>query len=327
MRKRVYAYGGGDDDLQPVTGSKFRPFIPNGKNPNPYNWIGTNTEVPGERMLPPVTVTNTPFPKRKPVNAAVQGIPRDFTMPEPNFNGGVKDITAGMPRTQTSKPNGKNVFSKFGDIVPYISNIANSFRRVPLPDAPGYISPVTARRVNFDAQRAEADRMMRGVNSNVDKTLDENTGAAVKATNLASNIRGKNSISENESNTNAQLQMEADRTNAAIDMQNVGLKNQWKRDLVEAQVAQQREQSQNLSNAADKYVGQQNVKSQEALDKAKWEALQPMWQNSGVSGRAFGKDSEFAIKLKASNPDLYKQMYGEFAYGGKMSRRKVFSKC
>lgn len=219
-----------------------------------------------------------------------------------------------------------NVFSKMGDVIPYMSNIANSFRRAPLPSAPGMINPVYANRVNYDNQRAEADRMVRGANIGADRNLDENTASAVKASNLASGIRTKNAISENESNMNAQIGTQTNQLNASIDMQNTAMGNQWKRDLVEANVANQREQSANLANAADKYIGQQQFKSAQELDREKYNAMKPLWSRSGVDDRTFGADSAYAADLKKRNPEQYEAWYGKKAFGGRMApaRKKAY---
>ena len=178
------------------------------------------------------------------------------------------------------------------NIIPYISNIANSLKKVPLPDAPGLINPIGRRQVNYDAQRVEADRQMQGANVSADKNLDENTAAAFKGSTLASNIRGKNAISEAESNTNAQLGMQTDQINASIEGQNTSMMNQWKNNLVEARVAGQREQSANLSNAADKYVAQQNVNSQRDLDIKRLGVYEGLFKSSGVMNRQIGESDD-----------------------------------
>lgn len=242
--------------------------------------------------------------------------------PVPNLNG--KQVTAfkspgetpgfGTPKAATRN----NVFSKFGDIVPYVSNLANSFRHPPLPQVPGSVSPVTASHISGDAQLAEADRTVRGMNSAADRNLDENTAAAVKGSNMAQGIRARNSIMENTDNTNAQIDNQTRHVNAGIEGQNVTMMNQWKNNLVEAGVADQREQSYNLSNAADKYVGQQQFKSAQQLDRDKWEAYKPMWKSSGVADRAYGRDSKYAAYLKEKDPEGYKTYEAQFAAGGEI---------
>lgn len=319
---KKFAWGG--NDVQPVNSpTDVSSSLSGGTN---YNWMNVNNDnstfLPRYRTaafgniheLPTVEVGGNKRPRATAADLVITGqAPLELPDAPTRLTAGASP-SAPQPMTKQRI----NVFSKFGDIVPYISNIANSFRRAPLPNAPGIVNPVYARRVNYDNQRAEADRMTRGTNLNLDRTLDENTAAAAKATNLASNIRAKNSISEAESNTNAQLQTEADRVNAGIEGQNVGMNNQWKRDLVEAQVANQREQSANLANAADKYIGQQDNKARMNLDMLKWNTIKPMWQASGVADRKFGEDTEWAKKLRESNPDLYEGMYGHKAFGGEM---------
>ncbi|RWZ86792.1 MAG: hypothetical protein EO766_13375 [Hydrotalea sp. AMD] len=317
---KKFAWGG--NDIQPVNSpTDVSSSLSGGTN---YNWMNVNNDnstfLPRYRTaafgsmyeLPTVGVGGNKRPRATTADLVRTGqAPLELPDAPTKLTAGASP-SAPQPMTKQRI----NVFSKFGDIIPYISNIANSFRRAPLPNAPGVVNPVYARRVNYDNQRAEADRMTRGINLNLDRTLDENTAAAAKATNLASNIRAKNSIAESESNTNAQLQTEADRVNAGIEGQNVGMNNQWKRDLVEAQVANRREQSANLANASDKYISQQENKDRMNLDMLKWNTIKPMWQASGVADRKFGEDTEWAKKLRESNPDLYEGMYGHKAFGG-----------
>ena len=234
-----------------------------------------------------------------------------------------------LPEPQQPQPR-QNVFSNAmshaSDIMPYVSNFINSTRRVPLPQQPDTVSPISPAHVYYTAENAEADRQTRGANRSADRMLDENTAGAVRAGNLAQQIRAKNSINENEANTNSQLKMEADRTNAGIDAQNVAIRNGYKNAQTEAQIAQQRAESQNIANAADKYIGQQNVKSAQQLDMAKWDTMKTLYRRSGVADRTFGPDTVYAQNLKRDNPELYNTLFNQKAYGGKMkSRKPVFA--
>lgn len=276
-----------------------------------------------DNYLPDVTVTN-PYSrnlKKKVFPGFGDGNQVGTEQNAPQLNTLAKSARFGVDKSAPRK----NVFSKFGDVVPYLSNVANSFRNTPLPDAPGTINPVQARQVNYGAQRAEADRQVVGANKNASATLDENTAAAVQGSNLAGGIRAKNSVNEAEANTNAQLGQQANGQNAQIDAQNVQLQNQWKNNLVEGQMAGQMNQSANLSNAADKFIGQTNENNKAKLDQQKWEAYQPLWQNSGVSGRAYGDDSQYATWLKTNNPDAYDQQYPQKKAMGGNIRKKVFT--
>jgi len=256
--------------------------------------------------------------------------PERINFKEPQMNMGTPKATelSIKPQGTTTITGRKKAFGSLGDIVPYISNIANSFRNVPLPSAPGMINPVARRQVNYDAQRVEADRQMRGANGNADRMLDENTSAAYKGSTLASNIRTKNSISEAETNTNAQLGMQTDQINAGIEGQNVGMMNQWKNDLVQGQVAQQREQSANLSNAADKYIMQQNVNGQRDLDRKRLGIYKGLYENSGVMDRRIDAYDKY-LNENGYNDDviLPKKVNSRtgtvLRYGGSM-RKKVY---
>lgn len=211
-----------------------------------------------------------------------------------------------------------NVFSKFGDIVPYISNIANSFRRAPRPAAPGQINPIATRKVNFDNQRAETDRTIIGANANVDRNLDENTAQAFKAANRVQGMRAKNAIAESETNTNAQMGAQTDQTNAAIQGQNIAMTNQWRNNITEAQVADQNNQSANLANAADKYIMQENNRTAADLDKRRLGVYKGMFASSGVMDRQITGYQKY-LKDNGLEDTAVK------AYGGKM-RKKAF-KC
>lgn len=178
-----------------------------------------------------------------------------------------------------------SVGNSLNDIIPYASNLANAFKKPPMAGPPNTVAPVVAPRVNYDNQRAEASRQVRGADVAAYRTLDENTAGAVRAANLTSRIRGMNAINEAESTANVGLRAQANNLNAAIDSQNVGILNSRQLDSVEARIAQQRESSQNLSNAADKFMLQRANKDIAKLDVDKYKVLSKMWANSGVDSR------------------------------------------
>jgi len=306
-------------------------FQPTADSSNKFAWNSTNTEViprvstMSNKDLAPVTVSDArpkrlaaetirPFLKEPQLFPEGKGVPTNITAKP-------IDLTPAGKSTNATKSSG---FSKaVSDVVPYVSNIANSLKRVPLPDAPGMINPVARRQVNYDSQRVEADRQMRGANVNADRNLDENTAAAYKGSTLASNIRSRNSIAEAEANTNAQLGMQTDQMNANIEAQNVGMMNQWKNNLVEAQVAGQREQSANLSNAADKYITQQNVKGQRNLDMKRLGVYKGMFENSGVMDRRVDGYQRYLEENGLTDDVISPKKVGRYGgtmlkYGGRM---------
>jgi hypothetical protein len=204
-------------------------------------------------------------------------------------------------------------------VMPYLSNIVNSFRKPPMPAAPKTVGYVTPRRVNYSDQMAEADRQVRGANLGADQSLDENTAAAVKMGNLTQGIRAKNSISTAEANTNAQLAAQTDQLNAGINLQNTGMQNGYQQELVDRQIAQQREQSQNIANATDKYIASENEKAKADLDLQKLNVYKQLWQNSGVYDRLLGTMKQQGINLPGIT-DEDKKANGGYVYkkGGYM---------
>lgn len=197
-------------------------------------------------------------------------------------NASVDDSVSKMGRI-SSTPNQK-VFNS-DNLIPYASNIINSFRKPPMPVAPQTAGYVTPGRISLDDSRVDIARGVRGQIANANRTLDNNTAAAVGLAATAQGYTANNTVNVNEANANAQLKQQADTTNAGIEMQNNALINQYHGNQVEAQVAQQRAQSANVANAADKYISSQDQAARMKLDKDKFNVLSGMYKDSGVLDR------------------------------------------
>lgn len=202
------------------------------------------------------------------------------------------------------------IMGQAGKIAPYASNIANSFRKVPRIPVPRTMASVTAPRVNYDAARAEIGRQQTAANAGADRGLDENTAAAVKAGIYGQSISARNNVAQQEGNTNAMMQGQTNQLNASIDANNAGQLNEWQREQVGAQIAGQRASSENISNAADKYMMQQNQQNAAQLDREKMDILSTMWKDSGVYERLI------AGLKKNGMTDPMGQDYMKKAYGG-----------
>lgn len=127
-----------------------------------------------------------------------------------------QDVSTLVPQ---SKSNG------FGNVAPYIDNISNVIinqqragMTVPRQKLDNYVNP---RLVNFDNQRAEANRQVRGYNNNI---MFSNTNSATSnaslAAGLAGNIRSRNEINSNEINTNQGILSNNDLVNSQIQSRN-----------------------------------------------------------------------------------------------------------
>lgn len=169
--------------------------------------------------------------------------------------------------TITKKSSGRKG-SNFSDFVPYISNLANAFMRAPKPMAPKLIDPVAGTRISMDDARRQVSDQTRAADL-ATSDLDAQTGAAIRVGNLGSKFRALSDINSREAQTNAQMGNQTKYINANIAAQNAAATNAYQDDLVNSKVAQIREQTANLSNAADKFIAQRAAKDEMALDKEK----------------------------------------------------------
>lgn len=205
------------------------------------------------------------------------------------------------------------------DAVPYATNLANIFRRAPMPAAPRLTSTVSAPRVSFDAQRAEVDRSIRGANLGFDMQLDGNTAAAAKAGMFAQGIREKNRLSQDEANTNAQLGFKTNAMNADIEAGNNALVNNYNNHLVERQMAQQRFQSENMADAANKFLtreqNNENLRAAKESEQNQLAVYSQLFKNSGVFGRLFRGASP---NMTEEARKAVESATGYKAYGGRI---------
>lgn len=173
------------------------------------------------------------------------------------------------------------------DFVPYVSNLTNMLRKVPKPRSPDYVNPVTGTRISMDNTRRQIDESTRAADLST-KDLDAQTGAAIRVGNMGNRFRALSDTNAKEAQINAQMGQQTKMVNANIDAQNTGITNQYRDDEVNAEIAQQRQQSENISNAADKYITQQAVKGQMETEKEKAQILAQAY-TGGTYDRLMGK--------------------------------------
>jgi hypothetical protein len=212
-------------------------------------------------------------------------------------------------------------------VAPFISNIANAFRKPPKPALPYLNSFTNLNKVNFDDERNRVSRAVSSADASVDRNLPSNAGAAVKAANLGTKLNQLSSINEKEANINTQIGNQQ----AEMDLRTQYVNNE-KRDeyndlMVQSNVAQQREQSQNLSNAADKYVSIRNENDKRKIDLSKTQTMLHAFDGSGV-------DKALRYKMFLNNEvDPTGQDFADvkdgvkrkqvFKTGGRISTKKV----
>lgn len=181
-------------------------------------------------------------------------------------------------------------------ILPYASNIINTFRTPPQPATPSLVSPVTLSRIRLDASRNQVRNAARAQDLNADRSLDEQSAAAVRSSNLAKTLNQEGQISEQEAFLNARQRAESAGMNLNVDAMNTGAINKQRDEGVQRSLAIQREQSGNLANATDKAIGIRNERSKANLDLQKLQTLSQMWKDSGVYDRMMKRIKTEGIK-------------------------------
>lgn len=222
--------------------------------------------------------------------------------------------SAKVPKT----PFLKGASNAISSVAPYVSNIVNSFRKAPKPSTPVMNNYTNLSTVNLDNERNMVGRSTSAADITAGRELSSNTANAIKAANLGTKLNALSTISERETNANSQI-----RNQQAIMDMNTGAGNTAKMDgynqsMVERNIAQQTQQSANLANAADKYIGIQNEKEKRKVDMDKTRMSLHAFDNSGTGN---------ALRYKAyltGEPDPTGQDYADIKEGVK--RKDIFGK-
>lgn len=170
-------------------------------------------------------------------------------------------------------------------VMPYASNIVNAFRRPPMPPDPQLINPVTLSKIRLDSSRNQVRNAARAQDINADRSLDEQSAAAVRSSNLSKTLNQEGQISEQEAFLNARQRAESAGMNLNVDSMNTAAVNNQANEKVQRRIAIDREQSQNFANASDKYISMGNERAKANLDLKKLNTLSQMWKESGVYDR------------------------------------------
>lgn len=217
-------------------------------------------------------------------------------------------------------------------LAPYASNIANAFRKPPMPIMPQMNNYQALSKVNMDDDRYRVNRETDASSAMTDRTLDANTAARVRSANLGTKLNSLSQISEQERNANVGIGNQQAQMDMQTDYINKERMNGYNDSLVERNIAQQNQQSTNLSNAADKYINIQNEQEKRTVDLQKTKMLGLAYSSSGV-------DNSLRMKAKAQGlPDPYgmdyknidnprKDVFGTSVskkYGGRLPTRKLY---
>jgi hypothetical protein len=223
----------------------------------------------------------------RPVDFSVASDPKFAMATVPNWKG------PGISMDAIKAPAGSNasgdLLGKAADyaksIAPFASNIVNAFRTVPKPAQPIMDDAPVFQKVDMSADRDAVSREVNAASTAADRALDGNTAEKVRQFNLGTKLNQFSSINQQERNTNVGIANQQATATAAVNARNNSKQEGYRNDLKEGQVAQQREQSQNFANAADKFIAIGNEKSKEKLDLQKATIMRSLYDRSGVLKR------------------------------------------
>lgn len=166
------------------------------------------------------------------------------------------------PDQELSSGRKKLNLSGLNDVLPYASNLVNSFRKLPLPIAPNLESGITPNLVNYDATRGIINNKLASFNAETDyKTNNSTIGQALKAKALAGGIEGYNQAAQQEGNTNSIIKNQTNQFNQGVQARNINRTQEYNDNLVSRQLKQQELNSENLADVVDKFQLQRKDKN------------------------------------------------------------------
>lgn len=170
--------------------------------------------------------------------------------------------------------------------VPYMSNVANAFRRLPMPKAAPTETPINPNLVNYDAARGAVDQDYQSFAGETDyKVPNAGVAQAVKATGLAKKIAAKNALSQQEENTNAFIKNQTNQTNQSIIARNIERQRDYNDQVLSRGINQQRLASENFADVADKFLMGKRDKAMIDLEGRKLNLEREKYKDTGVWGR------------------------------------------
>lgn len=286
----------------------------NGKFPTGNNWntgatAKTTIASAGTKPVQQVLKVENVYPKEGPVSKSV--VPTFSGTPVGNATGPKvpADIYQSTPKTDTKDtPQFKTrKGSRMADAVPYLSNIYNAFQKPAAIPNPIMDKPIQLQRVRMDNDRYQANSAYRGMNNSIDNSLDASTGALVKMANKAQNFQQVSAVNEKERLANQEIANKELGLNTSISMGNNEKLYQNRLLKAERENTIKSMNSANVSNAADKFIAQQNVNAQYDLEDRKMQML--------ANSDSTGAYKAYLEEQQKNNPELFKK---SAKFGGRL---------
>ena len=144
--------------------------------------------------------------------------------------------------------------------IPYLSNIANAFRKYPNIPSPNLVNPISLNTVDLSADRYNINRANRNANLQELRGSDGAVQAAVIGNNNANSADRLNQVNQQERNKNIEIANAQEQYNNKIQQYNNRLKDMYNQQNLQRANAQQVNSLQNLADVSQKYINQANVK-------------------------------------------------------------------
>ena len=180
-----------------------------------------------------------------------------------------------------------NIADLAAQFTPNIANLAIS-QNLPQIPPPQLESSVNLQRISAGDQLAAIDQATRaGAQDIARNTAQSASAGAAKANLIAQGIGAKNRAIGDIQRTNVQIANQQAALNAQIGGRNVQRANQFQQQQLQRQLTGQQLRSQNLANAAEKYLKLKAQKNLKGRQKQELEILKKQFGESGVFDRNF----------------------------------------
>ena len=223
-------------------------------------WATTLNGINFNPINIPLKYQNIPQPQKPNDN-----YPYDLSVQQPQVgtqqqNNNTNNPITNNPINNTKQNNKINWNDAINNTVPYLSNIANAFRKYPNIPTPITTNPISLQQQNFDADRYNINRANRTANLQALRGADGSTQSALIGYNNANMSDRLNAVNQQDRNINNQIANQQNMYNNKVQQYNNSLLNNYNNANLFRTNAQQQNSLRNLADISQKYINQQNVK-------------------------------------------------------------------
>lgn len=150
----------------------------------------------------------------------------------------------------------------------FIPNLAQTFRKPPMPPKPGNLAELQTPVVNMENQRDVVRNQIATADRSIDTSLSSGAArVAAKGSTLLDRIKGMNTVNEAERNANAAMKTSYDQINLGVKEKNLAINENYKTNLFDRGVVSQQSDAENLASISLKIRQATADKNLQAKDK------------------------------------------------------------